>query len=64
MSILIGKKEASEMLGVAPVTIDRLRMAGMLPYRKIGSLVKFTVEDVTKCIENIAVRNDQNAARA
>jgi excisionase family DNA binding protein len=54
---LLDKKQAAETLGVSPVTVDRLRQSGKLPYRKIGGLVRFIPEDLDDFIRASASTN-------
>jgi predicted DNA-binding transcriptional regulator AlpA len=53
--ILLNKKAAAQALGVSPVTVDRLRRSGSLPYRKIGSMVRFIPADIDDFIQRSAV---------
>jgi excisionase family DNA binding protein len=55
MPELISRKEAAEALKIGVITLDRLRKAGKIPYVQIGHLIRFTPEDITKCIENLKV---------
>lgn len=43
---LLSKSEASKLLGVAQVTLDRLRKSGTLKAIRVGRLVKFKLEDL------------------
>ncbi len=46
MQPLLSKSEASKILGIAQVTLDRLRKSGALKAIKVGKLVKFKLEDL------------------
>ena len=48
---LLDKKNAAFILGISPVTLDRYRKQGKLPFKQIGGLVKFTPEDIAAFIE-------------
>ena len=52
MPNLFDKKKAAEMLGISPVTLDRLRQRGQLPYRTIGNQIRFLESDLFSFIEN------------
>jgi len=53
--MLLNKQQAAEMLGIKPVTIDRLRKSGKLKYRQIGVQVRFLEKDITDFIEKSVV---------
>jgi predicted site-specific integrase-resolvase len=55
MPELIDRKTAAEKLGIGVITLDRLRKAGKLDYVQIGHLIKFTPEQIEKCIEILKV---------
>ncbi|MDR2965221.1 MAG: helix-turn-helix domain-containing protein [Treponema sp.] len=44
--MLLDKKGAAELLQVSTISIDRFRKDGLLPFRQLGSLVRFTQEDI------------------
>jgi predicted DNA-binding transcriptional regulator AlpA len=52
---LLDKKAAAGILGISTVTLDRLRQAGQLPYRKIGALVRFLPEDIESFVRMAGV---------
>ena len=43
---LLDKKKVAGILGISIVTLDRLRKSRALPYRKVGSQVRFLPEDI------------------
>ena len=51
---LLDKQGVSKLLGVSPITIDRLRAGGKLPFRRIGKLIRFLPEDVEAFITHSA----------
>jgi excisionase family DNA binding protein len=55
MPELLDRKQAAAQLKIGVITLDRLRKAGKIPYIKIGALIRFTPEDIEKCIENLKV---------
>lgn len=50
--MLIDKKDAALKLGISPITLDRLRQCGKLPYRRIGNQVRFLESDLETFIQN------------
>jgi|ERR1043166_1143389 excisionase family DNA binding protein len=50
--ISLNKKEVGKMLGIAPRTIDRWMKRGLLPYYKIGRIVRFKLREVQKHLES------------
>jgi len=52
---LLDRKQTAELLKIGVITLDRLRKAGKIPYIKIGSLIRFTPEDIDNCIKNLKV---------
>jgi len=55
MPELLDRKQAAEQLKIGIITLDRLRKAGKIPFIKIGSLIRFTPEDIETCIKNLKV---------
>jgi len=53
--MLLNKQQAAEILGIAPVTVDRLRKSGKLKYRQIGAKIRFLEKDITDFIEKSVV---------
>ena len=51
MPNLLDKKSAAQMLNISPVTLDRLRQRGQLPFRQIGRQVRFLESDLLSFIE-------------
>jgi len=51
-NLLMSKNEVCERLGYSVATIDRLRKAGKLPYRKIFNSVRFIEQDIEDFINN------------
>ena len=47
---LYSEKDAANLLGVSRLTLWRWRQRGLLAYVKIGSLVRYTPEDLGKFI--------------
>ena len=54
---LLTKREAAVLLKTSTVSIDRYRQAGLLPFRKFGSLIRFTQLDIDTFIERSSVDN-------
>ena len=52
---LLNKRDAAKTLGISPVTVDRLRKSGELPFRRIGSQIRFLPEDLDKFVRNSLV---------
>lgn len=48
--LLIGKREAAEMLSVGVSTLDRLVAAGEVPSIRLGGSVKFSVEQLKQMV--------------
>jgi excisionase family DNA binding protein len=46
MQRLLTTRQVAELLGVTPLTVQRLRVAGHLRASKIGRLVRFEEKDV------------------
>jgi excisionase family DNA binding protein len=44
------RREAAACLGVAIVTIDRLKAKGELPHFRVGKCVRFTAQDISEFI--------------
>jgi len=55
MDELLNKKKAAAVLGISTVTVDRLRQAGLLPYRKIGCQVRFLPEDIRVYLDKVSM---------
>ena len=51
MSKIFDRKSAADFLLVSERTIDRLRVAGKLSFRKIGDRVLMTEGDLFKCLD-------------
>jgi excisionase family DNA binding protein len=47
---LLDKRAAAALLKISVVTLDRLRHCGELPYRKIGSQIRFLPSDLDRYI--------------
>jgi|GEM_PF-5134931 len=60
---LLTRDEISKSLGFSSSTIDRLRRTGMLPYRKIGKIFRFTEEDIENFIINSKASNWQSYSK-
>ena len=54
---LLDKREVAALLKLSTVSIDRYRQAGLLPFRKFGSLIRFTENDINEFIERASVDN-------
>ena len=52
---LLDKKAAAAVLKISTVTLDRLRQTGELPFRKIGSQIRFLPQDLEAYINNSLV---------
>jgi excisionase family DNA binding protein len=52
-TILVGRKDAAQLLGVSPRSIDNLIRAKKLPVKRIGARVLFLRSD----LENFAQRS-------
>jgi len=55
MNNLKDVKSVSELLGIKPVTLYRRVRAGAVPHRRIGSLLRFTDQDIESYLESIKV---------
>ncbi|MDR0878782.1 MAG: helix-turn-helix domain-containing protein [Treponema sp.] len=53
------KQETAKLLGIAPVTLDRLRRRKSIFYRKVGSRVLFTQADIDQFLEQSRVPSEQ-----
>ena len=51
MPEVYNRKEAARILKISIETLDRYRIAGKLPYHKIGDRVIFTPDDLTKFLD-------------
>ncbi|WP_010255605.1 helix-turn-helix domain-containing protein [Treponema primitia] len=49
------KQETAKLLGIAPVTLDRLRRRKSISFRKVGSRVLFTQADIDQFLEQSLV---------
>ena len=49
------KRSAGEALGISEETIDKYRKEGKLPFRKVGTLVRFTEGDLLAFLDACAV---------
>jgi excisionase family DNA binding protein len=48
---LLNKKETAQVLRISTMTVDKLRRAGVLPWRRIGDRrVLFSTEDIEQFI--------------
>jgi excisionase family DNA binding protein len=48
-------KEAAKELGISAISVPRKVRMAELPHRRIGSLIRFTPEDLTAYLEAAAV---------
>ncbi|GHV26210.1 hypothetical protein AGMMS4952_05770 [Spirochaetia bacterium] len=55
------KQETAKLLGIAPVTLDRLRRRKSISCRKIGSRVLFTQEDIDQFLDQSLIPSIQEA---
>jgi excisionase family DNA binding protein len=53
--MIYSKQEAAKALRVSPVTIDRNRRIGKLPFHKIGRRVVFTETDISEFLDSVKV---------
>jgi excisionase family DNA binding protein len=53
---LFNKREAAKILKISTVTLDRLRQSGQMPYRRVGSQVRFLPEDIEVYLEKASVK--------
>jgi excisionase family DNA binding protein len=56
------KQEAAKLLGIATVTLDRLRRRKSISFRKVGARVLFTQADIDQFLEQSLVPSVQEAA--
>lgn len=65
MSRLYSKKELAAALGCSVSKIEKMMKAGEIPYRKIGTLVRFTESTVgnltgaTPSLPTVSIRNTE-----
>ncbi|GHU66454.1 hypothetical protein FACS189447_07330 [Spirochaetia bacterium] len=57
------KQETAKILGIAPVTLDRLRRRQSISFRKVGSRVLFTQADIDKFLERSLVPSREEASQ-
>jgi excisionase family DNA binding protein len=53
--ILYTVQQAAKELGVSPVSVRRMVRAAELPHRRIGSLIRFTPDDLAAYVAAAAV---------
>ena len=53
--ILYTIQDAARELGISPISVRRKIRAAELPHRRIGSLIRFTPEDLAAYLEAAAV---------
>ena len=53
--ILYTIKEAAKELGISPISVRRKVRMAELPHRRIGSLIRFTPDDLIAYLESAAV---------
>ncbi len=51
LPMVVDRRQAAELLGVSPGTIDNLRLRGELPSVKIGARRLYDVEDLRRFVE-------------
>jgi hypothetical protein len=51
---LMSKADVAKFLGLSIVSIDRLRKKGLLPFRQISGLIRFTEKDLNTFVERAA----------
>jgi excisionase family DNA binding protein len=51
--MLLTKDEVATMLRISLRTLDRLRLLGFLPCVRLRGCVRFTEEDVQKCVDEL-----------
>jgi excisionase family DNA binding protein len=59
--MLLNIKQAAGKLGISEVTLRRLIRLKRIPYRKIGSVYRFTDEDITQFVTSVRVSSMQEA---
>jgi excisionase family DNA binding protein len=59
--MLLNIKQAAGKLGISEVTLRRLIRLKRISYRKIGSVYRFTDEDITQFVTSIRVSSAQEA---
>jgi excisionase family DNA binding protein len=59
--MLLNIKQAAGKLGISEVTLRRLIRLKRIPYRKIGSVYRFTDEDITQFVTSVRVSSTQEA---
>jgi excisionase family DNA binding protein len=62
--ILYTVQQAAKELGVAPITVRRMVRAAELPHRRIGSLIRFTPDDLAAYVSGAAVPARKSAKEA
>jgi excisionase family DNA binding protein len=60
--MLLNIKQAAGELGISEVTLRRLIRLKRISYRKIGSVYRFTDEDITQFVTSVRVPLPQEAA--
>jgi excisionase family DNA binding protein len=61
--MLLNIKQAAGELGISEVTVRRLIRLGRIPYRKIGSVYRFTGEDIAQFVTAVRVPSTQEEAQ-
>jgi excisionase family DNA binding protein len=59
--MLLNIKQAAGALGISEVTLRRLIRLKRIPYRKIGSVYRFTDEGITQFVTSVRVSSVQEA---
>jgi excisionase family DNA binding protein len=60
--MLLNIKQAAGKLGISEVTLRRLIRLKRISYRKIGSVYRFTDEDITQFVTSVRVPLPQEVA--
>jgi Helix-turn-helix domain len=50
-------KDVREFLGISPGTLQNLRINGTLPYTKIGGVIYYDYQEITKVLEENRIHN-------
>ncbi len=43
--------EVRKLMSISPGTLQNLRISGVLPYRKVGGIMFYAIEDIQKMME-------------